>query len=294
MGVGDVARLLALALIWSASFVFIRVLAPVLGPVWVATSRMLVAGAALTLGFVALRMHVDVRRHWRAYLFVGVLNSALPFLLFAYAALTLPASYLVILNAVLPMLAAVASAIWLGDPLDARKVTGLAIGTAGVVLVSRAGPLAADVGVAVAIAASIAAVACYALAGVWLKRRAGTLHPIAVAGWSQLLGGVALLPVAVAVPVHAAITPMIVANLLALALVCSAAAYMLYFRLIANVGPTRAMTVTFLMPAFGMLWGRLFLDETITLPMLAGAVLIVAGTAGVVRRPRAALRQASS
>jgi drug/metabolite transporter (DMT)-like permease len=294
MAAADVARLVALALIWSASFVFIRVLAPVLGPVWVATSRMLVAGAALTLGFVALRVHIDVRRHWRAHLFVGVLNSALPFLLFAYAALTLPASYLVILNAVLPMLAAVASAIWLGDPLDARKALGLAIGTAGVVLVSRAGPLAADVGVIVAIAASIAAVACYALAGVWLKRRGGALHPIAVAGWSQLLGGAALLPIAAATPLNAEITPMIVANLLALALVCSAAAYVLYFRLLANVGPTRAMTVTFLMPAFGMLWGRLFLDETITLPMLAGAVLIVAGTAGVLRRPRATLRQASS
>jgi drug/metabolite transporter (DMT)-like permease len=83
MRTADIARLLALAVIWSASFVFIRVLAPVLGPVWVATSRVLVAGIALTAGFVLLRKHVDVARHWRAYLFVGVLNSSLPFLLFA-------------------------------------------------------------------------------------------------------------------------------------------------------------------------------------------------------------------
>jgi len=94
-----------------------------------------------------------------------------------------------------------------------------------------------------------------------------------------------------AAPVHGEITSTILVNMLLLALVCSAAAYVLYFRLIADIGPTRAMTVTFLMPAFGMLWGRLFLDETITLPMLAGAVLIVAGTAGVVR-PRPALRGA--
>ena len=103
-------------------------------------------------------------------------------------------------------------------------------------------------------------------------------------GWSQLLGGLALLPIAVTVPVHGAITATVVVNVLLLALVCSAVAYVLYFRLIADVGPTRAMTVTFLMPAFGMLWGWLFLDETITLPMLAGATLIVAGTAAVVRR----------
>ena len=82
-------------------------------------------------------------------------------------------------------------------------------------------------------------------------------------------------------------------NVALLALLCSTVAYVLYFRLIADIGPTRAMTVTFLMPAFGMLWGYLFLDETITLPMLAGAAMIVAGTAGVVRS-RAPLRGAST
>ena len=85
----DIARLLALAIIWSASFVFIRVLAPVLGPVWVATARVLLAGVALSRRFVILRRHVDVARTGARTSFVGVLNSALPFLLFAYAALTL-------------------------------------------------------------------------------------------------------------------------------------------------------------------------------------------------------------
>lgn len=292
MRAADIARLLALSIIWSASFVFIRVLAPVLGPVWVAASRMLLAGAALALAFAVLRRHLDVRENWRAYLFVGVLNSSLPFLLFAYAALTLPASYLVILNAALPMFGAMASALWLGEPLDAPKVAGLVVGAAGVALVSRAGPMSPDWPVVLAVGASLGAVVCYALAGVWLKRRTRPLAPLAVAGWSQLLGGAALLPLALATPVHAAITPAIVVNVLLLALVCSAAAYALYFRLIADVGPTRAMTVTFLMPAFGMVWGRLFLDETITLPMVAGAALIVAGT-GSVLRPRPALREAA-
>jgi drug/metabolite transporter (DMT)-like permease len=266
------------------------VLAPVLGPVWVATSRLLVGGAALALMFIVVRRHLDVVRHFRAYLFVGVLNSSLPFLLFAYAALVLPASYLVILNASLPLFGALASAVWLGEPLNAAKILGLLAGAAGVVLVSRAGPVVPDAAFALAVAASLGAVLCYALAGVWLKRHGETLAPLAVAGWSQLLGGLALWPVAAAVPVTGAITPAIVVDVLLLALVCSAAAYVLYFRLIRDVGPTRAMTVTFLMPAFGMLWGRLLLDETITVPMLAGATLIVAGTAAVLRpRPRPAL-----
>jgi drug/metabolite transporter (DMT)-like permease len=282
----DIARLLALAVIWSASFVFIRVLAPVLGPVWVATGRLLLGGAVLIGVFVVTRTHVDLTRNWRAYLFIGVLNSALPFVLFAYAALTLPASYLVLLNAALPLFGALASAVWLAEPLDAAKLLGLVSGAAGVWLVSRAGPVPPDFPFAVAVATSLAAVLCYALAGVWLKRRSRSSAPIAMAGWSQLLGGLALLPLAATAPVRSAITLSIVINLLMLALVCSALAYVLYFRLIADVGPTRAMTVTFLMPAFGMLWGHWFLDETITVPMLVGAALIVAGTAAVLRPRR--------
>jgi drug/metabolite transporter (DMT)-like permease len=294
MRAADAFRLLALAIIWSASFVFIRVLAPVLGPAWVATARLLLGGAALVLGFVVLRRHLDVARHWRSYLLVGLVNSSAPFLLFAYAALVLPASYLVILNAVLPLFGAVASALWLDEPLDARKLAGLSAGIVGVMLVSQAGPLRPDAGFAMAVAASLAAVACYALAGVWLKRHGRALQPIAVAGWSQLLGGLALLPLAAFAPIHGPLTTTIIVNMLLLALLCSAVAYLLYFRLIADVGPTRAMTVTFLMPAFGLLWGRLFLDETITPAMLAGAALIIGGTAAVLRPRQARYRAQQS
>jgi drug/metabolite transporter (DMT)-like permease len=289
----DVARLVALAVIWSASFALIRVLAPVLGPVWVAAARLLVGGGALVLGLLTVHRHANPARHWRAYLFVGLVNSTLPFLLFAYAALALPASYLVILNAALPLFAAVAAAVWLDDPLTAHKLAGIAAGIAGVALVSRAGPLVPDAGFAIAVVASLCAVACYAAAGVWLKRRGTSLDPLAVAAWSQLLGGLALLPVVPFAPIRGEITSIVLIDVALLALLCSAVAYVLYFRLIADVGPTRAMTVSFLMPAFGILWGYLFLDETVTLPMLAGAALIVAGTAGVVRS-RATLRQASS
>ena len=112
----DILRLAALTTIWSLSFVFLRVLVPHLGPVWTATLRTSIAGIALVLWFAIVRLDADVKRHWRAYLFVGVLNSALPFLLFAYAALHLPASYLVLLNAATPMFGALAAAAWLAEP----------------------------------------------------------------------------------------------------------------------------------------------------------------------------------
>jgi drug/metabolite transporter (DMT)-like permease len=107
----DLFRLVALAAIWSASFVFIRVLVPAFGPLWVATLRVLIAGAALVAWFAFVRLDANVRGHWRGYLLVGLLSAALPFVLFAYAALELPASYLVILNAATPLFAALASAL---------------------------------------------------------------------------------------------------------------------------------------------------------------------------------------
>ena len=288
MRASDVARLLALAAIWSASFAFIRVLAPPLGPVWTATLRVLVAGIALVGWLAATGFDADVRRHWRAYLLVGLVNSAAPFLLFSWAALTLPASYLVILNAAAPMFTAIVAAAWLGERLSGAKLAGLAIGAAGVALVSRAGPIEPTAAVAGAIAASLAAALCYALAGVWLKRHGAELKPKAIAGWSQLGAGAVLLPVAAATPLPGPVTASVVANLLALALLCSGVAYLLYYRLIRDVGPTRAMTVTFLMPALGMLWGVLFLGETVNATMLAGAALVIGGTAALLRPRRSA------
>ena len=287
----DIARLLGLALIWSLSFVFIRVLVPALGPIWVPMLRALIAGVALVAWFAIIRLDGDVKRQWRDYAFIGFLNCALPFALFALAAIRLPASYLVILNALTPLFAAVAGAVWLDDRLTLGKLAGLAAGAAGVALVSRAGPIKIDAAIAWSMAASIGAAVCYALSGTWLKKRGTRLNPIAAAGWSQLFAGLELLPAVPFAPAPGPITSLIVANMLALSLVCSGVAYLLYFRLIANVGPTRAMTVTFLLPALGMMWGVLFLDETVTPPMLAGALLIIGGTAAVLR-PSAVARAA--
>lgn len=283
----DLARLVALAVLWSASFVFIRVLAEPLGPVWTATLRMLIAGLALLVLFAIVGYRADLRRQWRAFLFVGAINSAAPFLLFAWAAQTLPASYLVILNAAAPMFTALLASAWFDERLGATKGAGLVAGAAGVALVSGAGPLAPTPAVIVAIVASLAAALCYALAGLWLKRHGAALEPKAIAGWSQACAGVAMLPIALAFPLPGPVTATVVANLAALGLLCSALAYLLYFRLIRDIGPTRAMTVTFLMPALGMLWGVLFLGESVTPAMLAGAALVVAGTVAVLVPPRA-------
>lgn len=284
----DVARLVALAGIWSVSFVFIKVLVPVLGAVPTAAFRVSIAGAALVAWLAATGRPADVRRHWRAYLFVGITASAIPFVLFSYAAHTLPASIMAILNAATPLFAALLAARWLDEPLDARKLAGIALGAAGVALVTGGGAIAPTAQAWIAVAASLGATLCYAVSGVWLKRRGAALSPYAVAGWSQLLAAAVLLPGVAFLPPPGPISPSVVANVLGLALLCSAVAYLLYYRLIRDIGPTRTMTVTFLIPAFGLLWGALLLGERVTATMVGGMLLIVGGTWATLRGGAAA------
>ncbi|MCC7113671.1 MAG: DMT family transporter [Burkholderiales bacterium] len=284
----DLARLCALAMIWSLSFVFMRVVSAPLTPVWTAALRIGIAGTALALWLAATGVDVDLRGRWRAYLWVGLVNSAAPFLLYAWAALTLPASYLVVLNAAAPMFTAVGAAIFFGERLTLPKIAGLAAGAIGVALVSRAGPIEPTPEVIAAVVACLGAAACYAASGLWLKRHGAPLKPVAIAAWSQVLAACALSPIAIATPMPGPVTPVVIANLLGLALLCSGVAYLLYYRLIRDAGPTRAMTVAYLMPPFGMVWGVILLGETITAPMAAGTALVVAGTAAILRPARAA------
>ena len=284
----DVGRLLALAASWGASFIFIRVLAPVLGPVLTVTTRVLIGGAVLVGYCRVIGFDTGLSRHWRQYVVIGVTNSTLPFMLFAFAALHLPASYSVILNSTSPLFTALLAVPLLGERLTRAKIAGLAAGAAGVVLVSRAGPVVPDLWFGAAVAACLGATLCYAASSIYMKKHAAGAKPLAIAAWSQIFAGLALLPLVPFAPPAGPITPLIAANVLGLALVCSSIAYVLYYRLIADIGPTRALTVAFVMPAFGMLWGALFLDETITLPMIAGCALIIGGTGAVLRPGRRA------
>ena len=279
----DAARLTLLAEIWGGSFIYMRVLAPVLGPVITATARVSIAGIALIAWFRVTGFDADLRGQWRHFIVIGVLNSAIPFVLFSFAALHIPASYSVILNSATPLFAALLSALFLAERLTLAKIGGLVAGAAGVALVSKAGPVVPDALFGASIAACLGAALLYAASSVYMKKYAAGAKPMAIAGWSQVAAGIVLLPLVPFAPVRGEITPVVVANVLGLALLCSAVAYLLYYRLIADIGPTRALTVAFLMPLFGMTWGALLLGETITWPMIAGCALIVGGTFAVVR-----------
>jgi len=270
--------LIVLAALWGGSFVFTRYAVPALGPFPLTFARVALAAAVL-LSFAAARSALpDLRMHWRGLAVVGLVNSALPFALFAFGAQFLTASTCAILNATAPFFVALAAAIWLGERLDLRKATGMAMGLAGVVVLVGWNPEPITSTMLIAIAACLAASVCYALGGVYTKRRMQRASSLTLACGSQLAAAIILLPVLPASVVPGPVTPWIAACVIALAVACTALAYLIYFRLIADVGPTRALTVTFLIPLFGVLWGRLFLDERVTSNILVGGTLIVAGT----------------
>ncbi|MBT4793110.1 MAG: EamA family transporter [Halobacteriovoraceae bacterium] len=278
MTVNNFVQLIVLAALWGASFIFMRVISPVLGPIATADMRVLIAGIVLVVYFYLTKHPMNWRDNWKAYLFIGSINSAIPFLFYSYAALHLPASYLAILNSTAPLFGVLISSIWLDEELTLKKILGLLTGTAGVVLITQTGSISIGTNQVLAILACLGAAFSYAATGVYIKLKASGLKPKSIAGGSQLLAGLVLFPFIAIAPPQGEITLLITVNVLVLAIFCSGLAYLLYYNLIKNIGPTKALTVTFLIPLFAILWGIIFLNEKINSTMYIGCGLIIIGT----------------
>ena len=282
MKAADYTRLVALAALWGASFIFMRVAAPAFGAVFTAEGRLLIAGVVLAAWFRLAGFDPRWRHHWKPYAAIGLVNMALPSLLYAFALTHLPASVGAVLNSTAPMFGALLAALLLDERFTIRKAAGCLAGVAGVALVVQPGDLDLDGMFGFAVAACLAACLCYGYNGVLMKRYAEVpARGIAVGG--QLAAALMLLPLAPFSPPAGAIGVLEISNLLALALLGNALGFVMYFRLIADVGATRALTVTYLMPFFGLLWGMLFLGESLPASALAGGVLILGGTVLVTR-----------
>jgi len=279
----DYARLVALGAIWGASFMFQRIVAPSLGAVVTAETRVLLAGLVLAVWFRYTGFDPRWRLYWKAYAVIGVNNSALPFLFYAFASLHAPASLLAILNASAPIFGAVFGALWLGERFTLRRALGLVAGLAGVALVSRPDVSYDSPLFGWAVAASIAACVFYGFTGVIMRKFAAGAPSRGIAVGSQLAAALFIAPLLPFALPPAMPSAFVVANAAVLAVVCGAVAYVMYFRLIADVGATRALTVTYLVPVFGILWAALFLGESLTVEMAAGGALILLGVVLVTR-----------
>ncbi len=276
----DVCEFLLLAALWGGSFILMRFAVPEFGPVPLIELRMALAGMFLAAFFVIQKPLSALRPLARPLLIVGILNSALPFTLFAFATLSLAGGFASILNATAPMFGAQISFLWLNERLSPTRIFGLAIGFGGVViLVWGKGLDVTAGGPGLAIGAALLAACLYGIAANYTRRRLSGVNALDIATGSQLGGALVLLPLAVWAWPPELPSPGAWLAVAALALACTALAYILYFRLIAQVGATRAIAVTYLIPVFGMFWGRIFLHEPISVTMVLGCAVILLGTA---------------
>lgn len=279
MNIASFTRLLILSAIWGASFLFMRIGVPVLGPSLLIFVRVgLAAIFLLTMAFF-LRKTLNTPRNWKHYLVLGLFNSALPFLLFAYAAQTVSASLLSILNATAPIWAAAIAAIWLRSRPSSKALFGMLLGLIGVGLLVGIETVTLPEGGTLAIAAALGAAFSYGIASNY-TRAAKSIEPFANAHGSMWAATLMLVPLALqAAPMQAMPRLQVVFSVVALGILCSGIAYLLYFRLIADIGAAPALTVTFLIPVFGILWGTLFLGEHVGWHTLVGCLTVLTGTA---------------
>ncbi|MCD6681739.1 MAG: DMT family transporter [Burkholderiaceae bacterium] len=293
----DIVDLLMLAALWGGSFLFIRVSVASFGPFPLMLMRTAI-GALVLLPFLLRGERLrELRANAGRIALIGVTNSALPFVLYGYAMLRLSAGYSSILNATVPFWSALVAFAWMGERISRLRVIGLVVGFAGVLVLVWGRLGFAGEGLGIPIVAVLGATLSYGIASVATKKYLAQVDSMTGAGGSLVFAAAALLPfAALAWPAD---SPGALAWLSAvlLGVFCTGFAYVVFFRLIERIGSVGAVTVTFLVPAFAMLWGALLLDEEVTARMLAGGAIILIGTslttgllAGRAASPAAALR----
>jgi drug/metabolite transporter (DMT)-like permease len=275
----DLIDLLVLGAIWGASFLFMRLAAPEFGPIPLIAAR--VGIGALFLVFVLARRGGLNRlvRHAVPLAVLGATNSAVPFTLFAYAVLSVTAGFAAVLNSTAPLFGALVAFLWLRETPSRARVLGLAVGFAGVlILVWDRLSFSGDRG-ALAVFAGLTAAVLYGIAANYTRKRLGDVDSLVIATGSLIAATLLMAsPTFLYWPAKAPSAASWISTIL-LGVFCTGVAYVLYFRLLVRVGPARALTVTYLIPVFGLLWGYVFLREAVTRRMALACVVIFVGIA---------------
>lgn len=295
MSIASLIRLISLAALWGGSFLFMRMAVPQLGAVPTAVGRGLFSslGLAVALGCMGYRPRLG--RYLWPLLLLGVINSGIPFLMYALAARVLPSGYSAIFNATTPLMAVIVGALVFGEGITAARSAGVVLGISGVAVLAQAGPLELTPAALGGMAACFTATVCYAFSSFLTLKLAGAKAAVdtrAAVFISQLGALMVLIPGLVVALLlepglvrQAAQAPWLAwGNVVVLGLLSTALAYVLYFRLIADEGPHKALTVTFIVPVFAVLWGWALLDEPLSAAHAVGGGLIALSLWIVLRR----------
>jgi drug/metabolite transporter (DMT)-like permease len=282
-------ELVLLAGLWGGSFLFMRIGAPEFGPVALIELRTGIAALFLLPAVIATRKTNLLQANVGRLFLVGMVGTALPFCLLSYATLYVTAGYASILNATAPIFTALIAWLWVDDRLSVSAMFGLLIGFLGVfVLVFDKQGNVSSINLW-PVLAGLAATFCYGIGANFTKQKLSHIHPLALACGSQLGASIGLLPLAIWLWPQQSPGPEAWTAVSILAIACTGIAFILYFRLITNVGVNKAISVTYLIPLFGVLWGMLILDEVLSVHMIAGGLTILLGvalTTGVFRTVR--------
>ena len=283
MSLSDASRLILLSAIWGASFLFMRIAVPEFGPISTTFTR--IAGAALALLPFLLRPgNRSALRNCKLPLAIlGLFNSALPFSLFCWASLHLTSGFCSLLNATTPICTALIGFCWLRIPLTRFQGLGLLVGLVGIAILTGDRLDFSRDGAGWPILAVLGATCCYGFAGHYARTRLAHVPPLTVSAGSLLAATLMVLPLVLLFPPPALPGKGALASALALALLCTALAFLLFFDLLKRNGATAAATVTFIIPVFGILWGALLLQEEVTGRMILGMMIALLGTAFVTR-----------
>lgn len=274
----DYRDLFLLAAIWGSSFLFMRLSVEEFGPFALVEVRV-GFGAIFLLIFAGWRGRLGaLRRHAAHISVVGIFAAGLPFLCFNIAAQTVPTGFMAVINAMTPLFGALIARIWLKEYLTRARVAGLMIGFTGIVILVG-NDLSFDAGgLGPGVLACLAASLCYGFAASYTTRYLKGVDPLAIAAGSVTAASVALLPLALYAWPAAPVSASSWAAGLMLALLCTGLAYIIFYGLIDRVGASRSITVTFLVPLFGIFWGAVILHEPLSLRMLAGTAVVLLGT----------------
>jgi drug/metabolite transporter (DMT)-like permease len=277
MTLRDLGLLLLLAALWGASFIFMRVAAPVLGAFPVVAARATLSGLLLLVYALVIGQQFDLRQRWRQFLLIGLLNNAIPHTLIAAAQIHLSASLAAMLNATTPIFSALFAAIFLSDRLTGKKLLGLLLGMVGVAITVGWQPVPLEGPAQIAILMMLGATCSYGLAVVYSKLAFKGVAPLVTSVGQLLSAAVMVLPFAVANPPQQPLTINVALAVVGLAVLSTALAYLLYFTLIRNAGPTSAASVTLLIPVFTSLWQALLQIDQLYGNEIVGYGVILVG-----------------
>jgi len=277
MPTASLFRLLSLAAIWGGSFLFMRIAANPFGPVALIEARVGLASITLMIVSFYLKKKLKFMDNIRHFFILGLFNSAIPFLLFAYSAQFLNVSTLAILNSTSPIWGAMIGAFMAKKMLTKSVSIGLILGVVGVsVLMGWEGVIIGESAMLPMASALIAALS-YGIATNYAKN-APHVEPYDNAHGSMWASVIIILPLLPFFPLRESSMVDSYIAVILLGVFCTGLAYLLYFRLIADLGASSALSVTFLIPVFGIFWGHIFLDESIGLNTIIGSVFVIIGT----------------